>query len=417
MKRQFLGDFADDVVPVLREIRILNALKGSCNIVQIEEAFLARPASGDSEVWAILEFFPHNLNQLHHQFRREDNARYMVFQLLLGLNSLHSADIVHRDLKPANVLIDLQQEPPRVAICDFGISRSLHGLPEQGVHEAEAEEKTPKPLKRTVTTHVTSSFWRAPEMWGWADAGRMSKQDLKSLDVFALGLIWAGLLSGGPVITCDDQRDPAKFRLLEILQKVDRPSEHDLNDLFYASPEKRFIQELLDGDIEAILPEIINDDYPDEHGKREQLLRAPYLGIRRWIWKNARHLQENSCAPEIIESIAKFSYRARPKVETLLEHDIFADLRACSPQRLWPHKHALPIDDVREMLDEELSRQMEAAQQVELHSRPHNGISSSGQGPDSSSGQEVDNNTADVKASVKRVCDQVRAELGRASHW
>lgn len=415
LKRQFLGDFADDVVPVLREIRILNALKGSCNIVQIEEAFLARPASGDSEVWAILEFFPHNLNQLHHQFRREDKARQVVFQLLLGLNSLHSADIVHRDLKPANVLVDLQQESPRVAICDFGISRSLHGLPEQGAHETA--DISPKLIHRTVTTHVTTSFWRAPEMWGWADAGRMSKQDLKSLDVFALGLIWAGLLGGGPVITCNDEIDPAKFRLLEILQKVDRPSDHDLNELFYGPGEKWFIRRLLDGELEAILPEIINDDYPDESGKREQLLRAPYQGIQKWIWKNARNLQENSPVPAIIESIARFSYRARPKVETLLEHGIFADLRACSPQRVLSQKHAPPIDDVREMLDEELRHQMEAAQQVELHSRPQNGNSANSEGPITSSSQEVDNNTADVKASVRRVCDQVRAELGRASRW
>lgn len=413
MKRQFLGDFADDIVPVLREIRILNALKASCNIVQIEEAFLARPTSGDSEVWAILEFFPHNLNQLHYQFRHEQKARHVVFQLLLGLNSLHSADIVHRDLKPANVLVDLAQAPPRVAICDFGISRSLHGLPEQG--DAEGEGTPRKALHRTVTTHVTSSFWRAPEMWGWADAGRMSKQDLKSLDVFALGLIWAGLLGGGPVITCNEECDPAKFRLLEILQKVDRPSDDDLNNLFYGPGEKWFIQRLLAGDIQAILSEMVNDEFPDQGGKREQLLRAPYLGIRKWICKNARHIEEDSQAPEIIESIARFSYRARPMVETLLEHKIFADLRANSPTRLWAHKQAPPIDDVREMLDEELRHQIEAVEHAELHARPQPGNSSATQGADSSFRREVDKDTADVQASVRRVCDEVRAELGRAS--
>merc|ERR1712216_25260 len=152
------------------------------------------------------------------------------------------------------------QCPPRTvraAICDFGISRSVHGIPS----ERAVEPKMPA-MRRTVTTHVTSSFWRAPEMWGWADASQMTKSDLKSLDVFALGLIWAGLLGGGPVILADEDADPPRFRLLEILQNVDRPSEEDLKCLSFKAGEEDFITRLLNGDIEPLLPEMINSESP-----------------------------------------------------------------------------------------------------------------------------------------------------------
>merc|ERR1712100_532115 len=119
-------------------------------------------------------------------------------------------------------------------------------------------------------------MWRAPEMWGWADASRMTKQDLKSLDIFAVGLIWAGLLGGGPVILCDEVNDPPRFRLLEILQKVDRPSEEDLKELSFSAGEEHFIEKLLEGDVEALLPEMLNPSYPNLRERRIDLLRAPF---------------------------------------------------------------------------------------------------------------------------------------------
>lgn len=75
----------------------------------------------------------------------EDHFKVVFYNLLCSLNFMHSANIIHRDLKPANILID---QDCNVVICDFGLARSLPD----------------KKIKRSLTTHVASRWYRAPEL-------------------------------------------------------------------------------------------------------------------------------------------------------------------------------------------------------------------------------------------------------------
>ena len=43
-----------------------------------------------------------------------------IYQILNGLNQIHSKKIVHRDIKPENVLISKEGA---IKICDFGSSK------------------------------------------------------------------------------------------------------------------------------------------------------------------------------------------------------------------------------------------------------------------------------------------------------
>ena len=66
-----------------------------------------------------------------------------MFNLLCGLKFIHSAGIMHRDIKPANLLI---MHDCTVKICDFGLSRQLHGVRNQD--------------------HVVDDFFRQNQMFG-----------------------------------------------------------------------------------------------------------------------------------------------------------------------------------------------------------------------------------------------------------
>ena len=55
----------------------------------------------------------------------EEQAQYLVYQLLAGMNYINSASVLHRDLKPSNLLIDIQT--CNLQICDFGLARGTTG--------------------------------------------------------------------------------------------------------------------------------------------------------------------------------------------------------------------------------------------------------------------------------------------------
>ena len=50
----------------------------------------------------------------------EYHVQMIMFNILCGLNYIHSAGVLHRDLKPSNILVT---EECTAKICDFGLAR------------------------------------------------------------------------------------------------------------------------------------------------------------------------------------------------------------------------------------------------------------------------------------------------------
>ncbi len=108
-------------------------------------------------------------------------------QIMQGIAFLHRVNLVHRDLKPQNILVKFVADEPLVLISDFGLSRRL----------VESES----------SFHATAASgtlgWRAPELI-FNEESAAFRQELqgpvkigRSVDIFAAGLVFCYLLSGG----------------------------------------------------------------------------------------------------------------------------------------------------------------------------------------------------------------------------
>jgi serine/threonine protein kinase len=51
-------------------------------------------------------------------------ALYVVGKVAGAVAHLHAHGVIHRDIKASNVLVDLDQTPPTVKLCDFGVAFS-----------------------------------------------------------------------------------------------------------------------------------------------------------------------------------------------------------------------------------------------------------------------------------------------------
>lgn len=100
------------------------------------------------ELWIVMELCRNGCLESYvqaHGVFREDAAKGLFFQLLDGVNFLHSKRVVHRDLKPANVL--LLDSASKLRIADFNSAKRIGSssgsslmLTDRGTHLYSAPE-------------------------------------------------------------------------------------------------------------------------------------------------------------------------------------------------------------------------------------------------------------------------------------
>jgi serine/threonine protein kinase len=99
-----------------------------------------------------MEFISHDLADLIGDTSfsmKENQAKVIVYNILLSLKFLHSANVVHRDLKPGNILIS---SDCTVKLCDFGMARSLPPV-----------NKCDKNMHRSLSQECFTRYYRPPE--------------------------------------------------------------------------------------------------------------------------------------------------------------------------------------------------------------------------------------------------------------
>merc|ERR1712137_440014 len=105
-------------------------------------------------------------------------AKNLMFQLLSGVEYLHSMFILHRDLKTSNLLLSSNGT---LKICDFGMARDFT-----------------IPLGQ-YTNYVVTLWYRAPELLLAADHYG------PPVDLWSAGCIFAELLNGDVLFPGDGE--------------------------------------------------------------------------------------------------------------------------------------------------------------------------------------------------------------------
>ncbi|CAJ0959105.1 unnamed protein product, partial [Mesorhabditis belari] len=219
-----------------REIALLRELKHP-NLIRLQRVFL----TNEKKVWLLLDYAEHDLWHIikYHRSAKTKKQPVLVprgmiksvlYQILEGIHYLHQNWILHRDLKPANILV--MGEGPgvqrgRVKIADMGFARVFHN--------------PLKPLAELDPVVVT--FWyRAPELLLGA------KHYTKAIDVWAIGCIFAELLTAEPVFYCNKEDIKAQSpyhqdQLKRIFNVMGFPTESDWPDLKKMPEWKRLDQD------------------------------------------------------------------------------------------------------------------------------------------------------------------------------
>ncbi|VDD95052.1 unnamed protein product [Enterobius vermicularis] len=178
---------------IIREISALKKLHeiGHPNIVKLHDVFHC--SNNDNEMclsvvyekcdWDLYEFLrdiPRDMGdfQCRHFAKQAIHKplsiglfkAHLRFQIIMGLDFLHSHHVIHRDLKPQNILINRNQT---VKIADFGLSRfySMHS---------------------SFTTLVVTLWYRSPEVL-------LQCSYNSGVDIWAAGCIIAELYSRQPL--------------------------------------------------------------------------------------------------------------------------------------------------------------------------------------------------------------------------
>lgn len=340
-----------DCKRILRELAILNKLRHK-NVVEIFDIVAPDSLATFNEVYFCMECCDTDFKKLIKQDLQLEGVmiHVLTYNLLKGLKYIHSAGIYHRDLKPANCLTN---RDCCVKICDFGLARAvieppvaLSSTPREAVEPDENGEvpvvAATQRLKRHLTQHVVTRWYRAPELI------LLQESYTEAIDMWSVGCIFAELLQLLPDGISCDERSPLFPGATSFPLSPDRKHKHDyrfhsrsgsdqLNKIFdlIGSPQASDINEITRSDAKRYV---------------ETFEARPGVGL------STRFPYADEMSLDLLGKMLVFNPKARISVQAALEHELLSAVRTPEEETTSTEVVMLEFDKERDLDEPSLRR-------------------------------------------------------------
>mmetsp|Transcript_5631 Transcript_5631/g.11447 ORF Transcript_5631/g.11447 Transcript_5631/m.11447 type:complete len:446 (+) Transcript_5631:101-1438(+) len=292
---------------VLREISILSMLDHP-HVVKLYDVVVPSDLTGFNEIYFVLELSDSDMKKLLHCDVLLDlvHVKSLFYNLLVGLNYIHSAGIWHRDLKPANCLIN---EDCSVKICDFGLARAVGSS-----GAAYSTDMVARDTKRHLTGHVVTRWYRAPELI------LMQSDYTEAIDVWSAGCIYAELLM---MVATSKYSERAPLFPGQTCFPLSPHEGFQSNPRYHTNSKFDQMSKICDIVGTPTEDEIKRLDAEDARDYMRCFKKREGTGLR------ARYEKLDKVGVDLMEKMLVFDPRKRVSVKQALNHALFAEIRQC----------------------------------------------------------------------------------------
>ncbi|KAL5714674.1 non-specific serine/threonine protein kinase [Ranunculus cassubicifolius] len=155
----------NNIEPVRRELEMMTLLSGHPNVVNLQDVYedqdtfqIVMELCSAGDLWQ--EMVKHN------RVYTEQEAAYILKQIMLPIKHCHSMGVVHRDIKPQNILLT---SSGCMKLADFGLATKIKG--------------------ESISGAVGTPCYMAPEV-------ALGKSYTEKVDVWSAGVLLYVLLTG-----------------------------------------------------------------------------------------------------------------------------------------------------------------------------------------------------------------------------